>query len=99
MAQATESPASTRAAGSDPAELAHVVSSFNELVSRLQTTHEALKGEVARLQGELSEANRRLRRSQAARSGWTSRIATGGRCTTATASPVSPSIRTAGSRP
>jgi len=62
MAQATESPTTRHAA--DPAELAHVVSSFNELVSRLQTTHEGLKGEVARLQGELSEANRRLRRSQ-----------------------------------
>jgi signal transduction histidine kinase len=45
-------------------ELAHVVSSFNDLVARLQGTHESLRAEVSRLQGELREANRRLRRSQ-----------------------------------
>lgn len=64
-ASATQNPPTpARPAGPDPAELAQVVSSFNDLVTRLQTTHESLKGEVARLQGELREANRRLRRSQ-----------------------------------
>jgi len=51
-------------ASPDSQELHAVISSFNDLVARLQTTHEALKGEVARLQAELHDANRRLRRSQ-----------------------------------
>ncbi|MHC4976284.1 MAG: sensor histidine kinase [Planctomycetota bacterium] len=45
-------------------ELASVLESFNEVVGRLQETHEVLRGEVSRLNGELSETKRRLRRSQ-----------------------------------
>ncbi|MFG0257332.1 MAG: sensor histidine kinase [Phycisphaerales bacterium JB043] len=48
----------------NPSELASVLESFNKVVGRLQETHEVLRGEVSRLNSELSETKRRLRRSQ-----------------------------------
>jgi signal transduction histidine kinase len=48
----------------NPQELASVLGSFNELVGRLQSTHEMLRNEVARLNDELGETKQRLRRSQ-----------------------------------
>ncbi len=47
-----------------PAELAEVMSAFNQVTTRLQSTHESLRTEVARLQAELREANEQLQRSK-----------------------------------
>src|ERR1051326_2654322 len=47
-----------------PGELAELIGAFNEVTARLQGTHEALRREVARLQGELREANEQLQRSK-----------------------------------
>lgn len=55
-----------RASGVGPSavELAELIGAFNTVTSRLQATHEELTGEVGRLQGELREANERLRRAR-----------------------------------
>ncbi len=47
-----------------PADLAELIASFNEVTSRLQRTHEDLRGEVSRLEGELREAHGQLRRAR-----------------------------------
>src|SRR5687767_8545993 len=47
-----------------PAELAGLMSAFNEVTGRLQQTHETLQREVVRLRGELREANEQLERSR-----------------------------------
>lgn len=46
-----------------PAELAALLASFNEVTARLETSHEALRGEVVRLSRELGEANAQVERS------------------------------------
>lgn len=46
-----------------PGELAELIGAFNDVTSRLQETHERLTAEVARLQAELHDTNRRLRRA------------------------------------
>ncbi|MCE7972931.1 MAG: GHKL domain-containing protein [Leptolyngbya sp. PLA1] len=46
------------------AELGELIGAFNEVTSRLQSSHEALRAEVSRLRGELSEANAQVARSQ-----------------------------------
>jgi signal transduction histidine kinase len=45
-------------------DLAELLTSFNDVTSKLQTTHETLRAEVARLQQELRDANEALRRSE-----------------------------------
>lgn len=45
-------------------DLAELMRAFNAASAELGRTHEALRGEVARLKGELHEANRRLERSR-----------------------------------
>lgn len=45
-------------------DLAELMRAFNAASAELGRTHEALRGEVSRLQGELHEANRRLERSR-----------------------------------
>lgn len=45
------------------ADLAQVVVAFNEATGKLQSAHEALRAEVARLKGELHEANAQIERS------------------------------------
>jgi len=47
-----------------PGELEDLLRTFNDVTSKLQSTHETLRAEVSRLQGELEQANRRLRRSR-----------------------------------
>ena len=47
----------------DPAELAGLVQSFNEVTARLEATHGSLRSEVAGLKAELAEAHARLERS------------------------------------
>ncbi len=47
-----------------PGDLVELMASFNEVTERLEATHATLRGEVARLNRELHEANERLRRSQ-----------------------------------
>lgn len=47
-----------------PADLADLMSAFNDVTSKLNATHEALRAEVARLSRELSEANQQLERSR-----------------------------------
>ena len=47
-----------------PGDLAELMTSFNEVTQRLEATHAVLRGEVKRLNEELSEANARLRRSE-----------------------------------
>ncbi len=47
-----------------PGDLGELMASFNEVTERLEATHNSLRGEVARLNRELHEANERLRRSQ-----------------------------------
>lgn len=48
----------------DAGELAELVSTFNELTGRLESTHHSLRAEVARLKLELGEANAELERSR-----------------------------------
>ncbi|TVQ61156.1 MAG: hypothetical protein EA378_09935 [Phycisphaerales bacterium] len=55
-------PASSRALS--PADLAELLGAFHDVTSQLQSTHATLHAEVARLRGELSEANERLQRSR-----------------------------------
>ncbi|MBX3389952.1 MAG: hypothetical protein KF691_10920 [Phycisphaeraceae bacterium] len=68
-----ESPASAagclppRAANHPPLtsnDLAELMSAFNAVTGRLQETHEQLRGEVARLTRELTEANEQLARTK-----------------------------------
>ena len=48
-----------------PHDMQELMQAFTETAQRLQATHVALQDQVARLQGELAEANAALRRSQA----------------------------------
>ncbi len=48
----------------DAVEFAELVRAFNEVTARLESTHGALRREVSSLQGELAEAQARLRRSR-----------------------------------
>lgn len=48
----------------DAGELAELVSAFTDLTGRLESTHRALRDEVARLKRELGEANAELERSR-----------------------------------
>lgn len=48
----------------DASELATLVHSFNEVTTRLEETHSALRSEVAELKSELAEAHERLERSR-----------------------------------
>jgi signal transduction histidine kinase len=52
------------AAQLSPADLAELLGAFNEVTVKLQGTHETLRAEVSRLQGELAQANRQLERAQ-----------------------------------
>ncbi|MBL0921114.1 MAG: hypothetical protein IBJ10_03180 [Phycisphaerales bacterium] len=47
-----------------PTDLGELLAAFNEVTTRLQATHESLRSEVARLEGELRDANEQLRRSE-----------------------------------
>ncbi len=47
-----------------PNDLAELMASFNEVTARLEHTHTQLKGEVGRLNAELSQANEALQRSK-----------------------------------
>lgn len=47
-----------------PGDLAELMSAFNEVTTRLQSTHESLHREVVRLKAELQEANEQLQRSK-----------------------------------
>jgi two-component system sensor histidine kinase FlrB len=47
-----------------PVELAQLMDTFNQVTGRLQSTHESLRTEVARLQAELRDANEQLQRSK-----------------------------------
>lgn len=48
----------------DPADLAGLMAAFNDVTARLQSSHEQLRAEVARLTRELGEANSQLERSR-----------------------------------
>ncbi len=52
------------AARLSPADLGELLRAFNDVTSRLQQTHETLRSEVVRLEGELRDANEQLRRSE-----------------------------------
>ncbi len=52
------------AAALTPTDLAELMSAFNAVTGRLQDTHEQLRGEVARLSRELTDANEQLQRSK-----------------------------------
>jgi signal transduction histidine kinase len=47
-----------------PADLAELIGAFNEVTAKLQSAHDQLRGEVARLTRELGEANSALERSR-----------------------------------
>jgi signal transduction histidine kinase len=47
-----------------PADLAELMSAFNDVTAKLQSSHEQLRAEVARLTRELGEANSQLERSR-----------------------------------
>lgn len=61
-----DAPASTppRAPMLSERDMAELLTSFNEVTSKLQATHETLRAEVSRLQRELHDANEALRRSE-----------------------------------
>ncbi len=50
--------------GAAEGELAELLRSFNDVTSKLQDTHETLRGEVARLEHELRDAHDQLRRAR-----------------------------------
>ncbi len=50
--------------GMTPEDMGELLSAFTEVTDRLGQTHETLRGEVVRLQDELSSANAQLRRAQ-----------------------------------
>jgi signal transduction histidine kinase len=47
-----------------PADLAELFSTFREAAAKLEGTHDVLRGEVARLESELREANQQLKRAR-----------------------------------
>lgn len=47
-----------------PRDLAELIESFNEVTARLQSSHEVLTAEVARLNAQLRDANAQIERSQ-----------------------------------
>lgn len=47
-----------------PSDLAELMSAFNEVTARLESSHQALREEVARLTSDLREANEQLERSR-----------------------------------
>jgi signal transduction histidine kinase len=47
-----------------PADLAELISAFNEVTAKLQASHDQLRAEVARLTRELGEANAQIERSR-----------------------------------
>ncbi len=57
-------PADPSRAALTPTDLAELLSSFNEVTARLQSSHEQLRGEVARLSADLRDANEQLERSR-----------------------------------
>lgn len=63
---ATSEANTTPAGGGDlsPTDLAELIGAFNDVTVKLQSTHESLRGEVSRLQGELTQVNRQLERAQ-----------------------------------
>lgn len=63
-ARMTQAMTSPMAGAQSPAELAELISTFNDVTARLHQTHETLAGEVARLKAELRDANEQLRRSR-----------------------------------
>lgn len=68
MSTTNNHPASETSSRAQPpltsADLAELMSAFNTVTGRLQDTHEQLRGEVARLTRELTEANEQLARSK-----------------------------------
>ncbi|MEM7754465.1 MAG: histidine kinase dimerization/phospho-acceptor domain-containing protein, partial [Planctomycetota bacterium] len=50
--------------GLTPGDLGELMSAFNEVTTKLEASHETLRAEVSRLNGELAEANQRLDRSR-----------------------------------
>lgn len=52
------------APGLSASDLAELIASFNDITSKLQGTHEMLRGEVARLETELRETREQLKRAQ-----------------------------------
>ncbi len=64
----TTAPVNPIESGSDGsvsmADFMELMHSFNEVTQQLEHTHDALREQVASLQGELAEANDRLRRSR-----------------------------------
>jgi signal transduction histidine kinase len=57
-------PPSAPGGGVTASELAELIGAFNEVTARLERTHATLRGEVARLNTELSHANAELARSE-----------------------------------
>ncbi|MFG0313339.1 MAG: hypothetical protein ACF8LL_04035, partial [Phycisphaerales bacterium] len=47
-----------------PTDLAELMSAFTEVTTKLEHTHAQLRGEVARLNAELRDANEALQRSR-----------------------------------
>lgn len=47
-----------------PSDLASLLAVFNDVTAKLQTSHEALRGEVSRLTRELHQANQQVERSK-----------------------------------
>lgn len=64
MSVAAATMSMSRAGAVSPADLAELIGAFTEVTSRLEATHATLRGEVARLEAELREANEQLRRSE-----------------------------------
>ena len=56
----------TARAGGRLDELADIIRAYNQVTENLQRSHEALRGQVARLQEELASTNAQLQRQQAA---------------------------------
>lgn len=63
-AQSSLDPASPAPPALSERDLAELLGEFNRATARLHSTHESLRAEVARLQGELRAANEQLERSR-----------------------------------
>ena len=60
LSTTAQSPSGSLSAG----DLAELMASFNEVTAKLESTHTQLRGEVARLNTELTQANEALQRSK-----------------------------------
>ena len=64
IANTPASAANVESPALSPRDLGEILAQFNEATGRLSSAHDALRGEVARLESELQESRKKLRRAE-----------------------------------